>query len=126
MQLKRSTLLLDSMIDCQRGEFDKDVIVQSKSIPVIVDFYAGKHNIWILPIKVYCFHATFTLPLFLDWCGPCKLVAPIFKALADELPQVKFVKVDTEVHEDSVDSFNIQGLPLFGIFVDGKMVRTYV
>ena len=63
---------------------------------------------------------------FLDWCGPCKLVAPIFKALADELPQVKFVKVDTEVHEDSVDSFNIQGLPLFGIFVDGKMVRTYV
>ena len=45
MQLKRSTLLLDSMIDCQRGEFDKDVIVQSKSIPVIVDFYAGKYNI---------------------------------------------------------------------------------
>jgi hypothetical protein len=47
----------------------------SSSSPVIVDFYA-------------------------DWCGPCKLVAPIFKQLAEEMPAVKFVKVDTDVHED--------------------------
>ena len=92
-----------------------------------------------------CFLAkTFTDNIFLQ------LVGPIFQSLADELTEVKFVKVDTDKHEDkgiklscvnfmkdrliwlqhlishilccSVDSFNIQGLPLFGIFRNGKMV----
>jgi thioredoxin 1 len=84
----------------EAGEFDSTVI-QSK-VPVIVDFSA-------------------------DWCGPCKLMLPIFKSLADEYPEesVKLVKVDTDVHEDVVDKYNIQGVPLFGVFKNGEMVASH-
>mmetsp|Transcript_20013 Transcript_20013/g.19318 ORF Transcript_20013/g.19318 Transcript_20013/m.19318 type:complete len:146 (+) Transcript_20013:192-629(+) len=89
-----------SMVECQEGDFEKNVMIESKGRPVVVDFYA-------------------------EWCGPCKIAGPIFQALADELTDIKFVKVDTDKHEDKVDSFNIQGLPLFGIFKDGKMVASH-
>lgn len=38
---------------------------------------------------------------------------------------MKFVKVDTDVHEETVDKYNIQGLPLFGLFIDGEIVQTH-
>lgn len=52
---------------------------------------------------------------------------PIFKSLAEEYPEskVKLVKVDTDVHEEAVDQFNIQGVPLFGVFINGQMVASH-
>ena len=52
---------------------------------------------------------------------------PIFKTLAEEFPDdlVKLVKVDTDINEDAVDRFNIQGLPTFGVFVNGMIVATH-
>ena len=95
-----SRTLLKSMIECPVGEFQSQVI-QSK-VPVVVDFYA-------------------------NWCGPCKLVGPIFKQCADEFPaeKVKFVKVDTDLFPDLVDKYNMQGLPLFGLFINGEIVSSH-
>lgn len=91
---------LRAVVDLQPGKFDEEVTNCKQ--PVLVDFYA-------------------------NWCGPCKLMAPIFSALSDEPDQqnVKFVKVDTDIHEEAVDQFNIQGLPLFGLFIEGKMVSAH-
>lgn len=52
---------------------------------------------------------------------------PIFKALAEEYPEdkVRLVKVDTDLHEETVDKFNIQGVPLFGVFINGEMVASH-
>jgi thioredoxin 1 len=54
-------------------------------------------------------------------------MAPIFKQLADDYQEgsIKFVKVDTDLNEDAVDNYNIQGLPLFGIFLNGQMVASH-
>lgn len=52
-------------------------------------------------------------------------MGPIFEQLSEEESSVKFVKVDTDVHEEAVDRFNIQGLPLFGLFVNGEMVSSH-
>ena len=92
---------MSNFVELLPGDFDKEVIANSKAKPVIVDFMA-------------------------NWCGPCKLVAPIFKSLSEDFTdQVKFVKVDTDVHEETVDKYNIQGLPLFALFVDGKIKATH-
>ena len=51
-----------------------------------------------------------------------------FKELADEYSDspIKFVKVDTDLHEEAVDKFNIQGLPLFALFKDGQVVASHL
>ena len=48
-------------------------------------------------------------------------------AVAEEFSDknVKFVKVDTEVHDDSVDLYGLKGLPVFGIFKDGKLIKKH-
>jgi len=64
---------------------------------------------------------------YANWCGPCKIAAKTFKIIAEEFPDksIKFVKVDTEVHEDTVDMYGLKGLPVFGIFKDGQMVKKH-
>ena len=51
---------------------------------------------------------------------------PIFKQLAEEIPQnkIKLIKVDTDLHQEAIDKYKIQGVPLFGIFVNGQMVAS--
>ena len=97
----RPSLRLNAeVIECMQGDFDKNVIQPSMSSPVIVDFYA-------------------------DWCGPCKIVAPIFKKLAEDIGTVNFVKVDTDVHDEMADKYGIQGLPLFALFIKGEVVAKH-
>lgn len=49
-------------------------------------------------------------------------MAPIFEQLSQEMPNVKFVKVNSDEHEDVVMRYNVQGLPTFGMFINGKLV----
>ena len=58
-------------------------------LPAIIDFYA-------------------------DWCGPCKMVAPVLEQLSEEYAgQVAFYKVDTEKEEELSAVFDIQSIPTF-------------
>jgi thioredoxin 1 len=93
---------MKALIECDAADTFKNEVLESP-IPVIVDFYA-------------------------DWCGPCKIVAPIFKKLAEGEEydgKVKFVKVNTDQYESSVDLYNIQGLPMFIIFQNGKVISSH-
>ena len=64
---------------------------------------------------------------YANWCGPCKIAAKTFAAIAEEFPDksVKFVKVDTETHESTVDDYGLKGLPVFGVFKNGKLVKKH-
>ena len=58
---------------------------------------------------------------FADWCGPCKMVAPILEELAAEYPQIDIYKVDTEAEERLSAMFGIRSIPsLLFIPADGR------
>lgn len=54
------------------------------------------------------------IDFYADWCGPCKMVAPVLEELSDEYAgQVDIYKVDTEVEMELAGVFGIQSIPTF-------------
>ena len=51
------------------------------------------------------------IDFYADWCGPCKMVAPILEELSDENPDVIIYKVDTEVEQELSAVFQIRSIP---------------
>lgn len=63
---------------------------------------------------------------YADWCGPCKMTSPIIEELANEIKEVKFVKVNVDENPDLASQYNIFSIPTFLIFKDGKVIHQFV
>lgn len=62
---------------------------------------------------------------FAEWCGPCKMLAPVFKDLDEEIgDKVKFMKVDIDKDINLAEKFQITSVPTMIVFKDGKPVDT--
>ena len=61
---------------------------------------------------------------FATWCGPCKMLAPVFEELSEELTVVNFVKVDIDQSMDLAQKFRIVSVPTMKIFKNGEEVDT--
>lgn len=51
------------------------------------------------------------IDFYADWCGPCKMVAPILEELSNENPDIVIYKVDTEVEQELSSVFQIRSIP---------------
>ena len=57
-----------------------------------------------------------------EWCGPCKMLAPVLEEVAQELPKVTFAKVDVDQDPSLAGRYGIQSIPHLILFKDGQAV----
>lgn len=87
------------MTDIHIKNFEEEVLKSAK--PVVVDFYA-------------------------DWCGPCKMFAPIFeKTIEKYSDKVTFKKLDVEEHGDDASNNGVMSIPTLVIYQNGNEIARH-
>lgn len=61
---------------------------------------------------------------FATWCGPCKMLTPVFEELSNSMTDVDFVKVDIDQSLSIAQKYNITSVPTMMIFKNGEPVDT--
>jgi len=82
------------------AEFNAEVIQSDK--PVVVDFFA-------------------------NWCGPCKMIAPLLEQISDEVAgQASIVKIDVDQNKEMASQYGVKSIPTLIIFKNGEVVDKIV
>ena len=62
------------------------------------------------------------LDFWANWCGPCKMLAPVMEALEQRFPQVTFAKVNVDEEMELAVKFSVASIPTLMVFKGGEMV----
>lgn len=90
----------DLILHVTDSSFEQDVLKADQ--PVLVDYWA-------------------------EWCGPCKMIAPILEDVAKEYAgRLKVVKLNIDQNEQTPPKYGIRGIPTLMLFKDGNVVATKV
>ena len=58
------------------------------------------------------------IDLYADWCGPCRMLAPILAELESEYPDVKFCKINVDNEPELAKTFNVTSIPMVAFVKD--------
>jgi thioredoxin 1 len=61
-----------------------------------------------------------------DWCPPCRVLEPMLDTVASEMPNVRFLRMDTDAEPATMVRLGIRGLPTLVVFRDGEIVDRIV
>ncbi len=90
----------DKIVHVTDDSFEQDVI--KSDIPVLVDYWA-------------------------EWCGPCKMIAPILEEVVDDYAgKLKIAKLNIDENPNTPPKFGIRGIPTLILFKDGDVEATKV
>lgn len=90
----------DNIVHVSDTSFEQDVL--QAEIPVLVDFWA-------------------------EWCGPCKMIAPVLEELAGEYRgKLKVCKMDVDANTETAPRYGIRGIPTLIVFNNGDVAGTKV
>ncbi len=62
------------------------------------------------------------IDLYADWCGPCKMLAPVIEELAEEYSDVKFCKINVDNDRDLAMTFKVQSIPTVAFVKDNTFL----
>jgi len=90
----------DSILFLTDGSFEDEVLKSSE--PVLVDYWA-------------------------EWCGPCKMIAPILDEIANEYAgKIRIAKLNIDENPQTPPKYGIRGIPTLMLFKDGNVEATKV
>ena len=90
----------DNIINVTDSTFEQEVL--NSEIPVLLDYWA-------------------------EWCGPCKMIAPILNDIADEYSgKIKVAKLNIDENPGTPAKFGVRGIPTLMIFKSGSIEATKV
>jgi thioredoxin 1 len=81
------------------ASFADDVLMSDK--PVVVDFWA-------------------------EWCGPCKMIAPILEEIASENDGIVIAKLNVDENPQTAASYGITSIPTMNVYSGGEVVKTII
>lgn len=61
---------------------------------------------------------------FTEWCGPCKMLAPVLEDLASDRSELKIVKIDVDLNSNLAKNYGIMSVPTLMLFKNGELVST--
>jgi thioredoxin 1 len=71
-------------------------------------------------------HKLVVVDFFAEWCMPCLMQTPILEDLAEQLKEVKFVKINKEDNDELASKYNISSIPCLIVFKNGKEVERLI